>query len=378
LHSFAITDQDTALVTAYDPLEMDLTGVYWIPTNGWIWDSMFQEIDLETNELIFEWRASDHLDLRESYTWMNLAIRWDPWDHAHLNSVEKDSKGNYLVSSRHLRCVAYVDGKTGDVLWQLGGRNNSFTDLSDGYATTFTGQHDAHWAEEGKAITFFDNGADCNEENEAQSRGVRVEIDLDAMTAKLGGEYFHPAKLRSPSQGSYQTLPNGNVLLGYGEIPAITEFAPDGTPLCDAYFGPSDDFGWETVESYRSLSFNWTGLPKTTPSLLLKENALYVSWLGATEVRRWVLQDSFEKNGGDFDEVLRMRKTGIETVFNLDAKLAVRRYVRVLALDGDDKILETSEVIDLGASASWISDDDAKWREEIPAGSSGLLGHMEW
>ena len=33
----------------------------------------------------------------------------------------KDSKGNYLLSARHVFTITYVDGRTGEVIWHLGG-----------------------------------------------------------------------------------------------------------------------------------------------------------------------------------------------------------------------------------------------------------------
>jgi hypothetical protein len=37
------------------------------PSNGWLLDSMFQEIDIATDELLFEWRASEHFPIHESH-----------------------------------------------------------------------------------------------------------------------------------------------------------------------------------------------------------------------------------------------------------------------------------------------------------------------
>lgn len=135
LHEFTITPQNTALITIYQAIVVDISSAGSRRGRAWIWDSMFQELDIETGEAIFEWRASDHIPIKNSYTTMNSATQGDPWDVYHMNSVEKDELGNYLISVRFLRAMIYIDGKTGEVLWQLGGKDNSFTDLSKGKAT---------------------------------------------------------------------------------------------------------------------------------------------------------------------------------------------------------------------------------------------------
>lgn len=329
---------------------------------------------METGGLLFQWRASDHFDFRESYNNMNAATFENPWDFFHINSVEKDNRGHYLISSRHLRCIAYINGETGEIIWQLGGKSNSFHDLSGGEASEFTGQHDAHFADNGTVITLFDNGADWFHATEEQSRGIRLQIDLEVMTVKLCATYLHPQKLRSASQGSYQTLPNGNVLIGYGSIAAITEYAPDGTVLCDAYFGPSSEFGTENVQSYRNLKFNWTGLPNTRPKLVLFDRSLHVSWLGSTKVYRWLFQDSFRNNSA-FEEFLGVRKSGFETSLALDVHWNIRRYVRALAVDDNEKILSVSDVVDIGELANWFEDDE-EWNDYVDEEQLEMLSHI--
>lgn len=66
-----------------------------------------------------------------------------------MNSVAKDSKGNYLVSARHYSTIYYIS-PAGKIIWQLGGRNSSF---AMGEGATFHYQHDARWVEEGKRLS---------------------------------------------------------------------------------------------------------------------------------------------------------------------------------------------------------------------------------
>lgn len=120
-------------------------------------ETYIQEVDPVTKSLLFQWRASDHVNLNHTFWYPNIrgstnASYWQgasqehSWDFFHLNSVQKDEHGNYLISARHMNSLYYVDGKTGDILWTLGGKKNDFTDLSEGRATDFSWQHHARWA----------------------------------------------------------------------------------------------------------------------------------------------------------------------------------------------------------------------------------------
>ncbi|KAK4544628.1 hypothetical protein LTR36_004200 [Oleoguttula mirabilis] len=369
LHCFTITAESTSLSTLYEKVEKDLSGVNQQRAKGWVWESIFQEVDIETGEVIFQWRASEHVNIAESYTVLNEATEKAPWDFFHINMIEKDAAGNYLVSSRHLRSVLYVSGTTGKVLWQLGGRGNSFEDLSGGAATRFIGQHDAHWGNADQSvITLFDNGADWGGDYEKGSTGMRVEVDLEKMTARLDLKLQHPDRIISASQGSYQTLPSGNILLGYGFNGAMAEFSPNGTLLCDAYFGPSSRFTQGDVQSYRDLKFNWTAFPKTTPNLVWVDGSLYVSWNGATEVKGWLFEDSYtsKQNWRQYDLAAR---AGFETKLSFGGGRPIRRYVRVVAMDHAGEHLGASLVLDLGSVATDWESEAAQL--DAGAGSAG-------
>lgn len=325
--------------------------------NGWIWDSVIQEINIETNEVLFEWSASEHYGTEESYFPAGTAglRRSYAYDFFHINSIDKDSFGNYLVSSRYFHSVTYIEGKTGEILWVLGGRRNNFRDLSDGKATAFAWQHDAHWTADHSGITLFDNGARYGLKPSVESsRAVHISLDLEAMTAEIVREYVNPRKIISASQGSIQVLDTGNVLVGYGYNAAWTEYSSEGEALCDVHIGSQKTFNTGAVQTYKVLKNVWTGRPDTVPDVKVQHNKVYVSWNGATEVRGWILEGSKtpRSEGGEeeFKMVVEVERSGFETEIMFQQKAWC--WVRVVAIDGEGVVLETSEI--------WATGTDCK------------------
>ncbi|POR37738.1 Uncharacterized protein TPAR_02080 [Tolypocladium paradoxum] len=347
LHDFRITKQGTALMTVYDVRDHDLSALG--KATGPIWDCLIQEVDMATGALVFEWRASEHLDV--AHTHRDIGGEGEPgaaaFDWFHLNSIDKDPRGNYLVSSRYLHSVTYIHGRSGEVLWVLGGKGNMFRDLSGGNATNFAFQHDARWDNDYAEITLFDNSDVGQLSERSNPRGMRIRVDQEAMTATLLAEYKNPRRIPAESQGSMQTLPGGNVVVGFGFTGAYTEFSRAGTPLCDTHYGPETGFGSGDVQSYRVLKFAWRGFPATDPDLAVARDdarvwRAYASWNGATEVTRWVLQgaDDEEPGARGWSVVETRPRDGFETDFVLEA--GHPRYLRVVGLDCKGNALGTS------------------------------------
>ncbi|WPH03451.1 putative oxidoreductase [Acrodontium crateriforme] len=386
LHEFQIIDGKTALITAYHVVEAKLGDTEHEGRDGYIWESLFQEIDIETGEAVFEWRASEHVKLSESFDPIgSRGSEGDPWDFFHINSVDKDLNNNYLVSSRYLRSILYISGTTGEVLWHLGGKENSFTDESDPGqdALHFVGQHHARWTDNYNSITFFDNRADWTSQEDVKSAGTKILVDTELKTVAVDRVYVNPIHdVLSTSQGSLQTLPNGNILLGYGFNAVITEFSPHGEVLCDAYIGePSSRFGTGDVQSYRNFKFNWTGLPTTEPSFRLINGTFFTSWLGSTEVRSWSLRHAFDEDR-TYDDLALFPKEGFETRLELSAGQNIRRYVAIVALDQYGKDLAWSKTIDISKDVDfWLTRgivDAASYDAEYSSDGRDREVDFEW
>ncbi|KAH9219381.1 ASST-domain-containing protein [Leptodontidium sp. 2 PMI_412] len=354
-HEFTITDHGTALLTQYRYEEGDW-GIGLRP-QGYIWDSVFQEINIETSEVLFEWHAYDHADINKSDfpSGSSGRNRYSGYDFFHINSIDKDALGNYLISSRYYQCLMYISGTNGSILWELGGRRNSFTDLSNGKATKFGWQHHARWTADHSGITLFDNGARYKlKPTVDHSRGVHIALDLQAMTATLKTSYINPRKIISGSQGSMQTLPSGNILIGYGYNAAWTEFSAEGEVLCDVHIGSQKFFNTGAVQTYKVLKFPWVGRPTRRPKVKSLGGWAYVSWNGATEVRAWVWKGLDEAGGELGVEDVRVERMGFETKLEVDCHKW--NFVKAVAIDANGTVLGESEVVTVTCEEPGIFD----------------------
>src|SRR5215204_2187752 len=330
LHEFFITAEDTALLTAYVSTQTDLSPIGG-PEDGAVWEGIAQELNLETGEVLFEWRSLEHVGVEETYR-EPPQNPGTPLDYFHINSIDIDFDSNFLISAKGTSAVYKVDRESGEILWRLGGKRSDF-EMGEGTRTAF--QHDARRQEDG-TITIFDNGA--YPKVHEQSRAIQLRLDEEAMKATLVRAYTHPDELVSTSQGNMQVLPNGNVLVGWGSEPFVSEFSHDGELLFDARIPPGDD-------SYRAFRFPWKGQPAEAPDVAADrrsddEVTLYASWNGATEVESWEVlagahPDRLEPLGS-------VPRGGFETAISARTE---EPHVAVRARDSSGRVLGTSSAV---------------------------------
>jgi hypothetical protein len=324
LHEFVITPRDTALLTSYVVEKADLSAVGG-SRQGTIQDAIFQEIDLATGKLILEWHSLDHVPMKESYTPVTA-----DWDFFHINSVDLDNDGNLLVSSRSMQTIYKLD-RAGRIMWRLGGKSSDF---EIGPGANFAWQHDARRQPDG-TFTVFDNGA--TPVVEKLSRGLILDVDERAMTSTLLHQYTHP-KILAASQGSVQLLENGNVFVGWGEIPHVSEFHRSGHMVFDAELG-------DKYESYRAFRLPWSGLPAEAPALATARDGAkltaYASWNGATGVERWQLLAGAQASS--LRPVASTRSQGFES--SLRATVAPGQCLAVQALGASGAPLGQSSTV---------------------------------
>lgn len=340
------------MLTAYIKTSWDLSA--YGRDHGYIWDSAFQEVDIETNEVLFEWRASQHFALEDMT--VNSWAEWtghegDPWDWFHLNSVEKDASGNYLMAARYTNAITYIEGHTGNTIWTLGGKGNDFYNSPDTNTTRFTDPHMARWTSEGSAITYFDNIAAWSlDAPMRESHGVKLRLDVARRVATAEDEILHPEQTFTASEGSMQVLNNGNYFVGYGAASKYAEFTPNGTLLCSAHYAPlgreNDETGQGALGSFRILKQKWVGWPEEPPRVKINGQEMHVSWNGATELRGWRLAGRRIASHSWEDLGIRKR-LGFETTLSLQGKSY--SAFQLTALDARSNAL-----------SAWMIQDDGK------------------
>jgi arylsulfotransferase ASST len=318
MHEFKITPRNTALMTLSHRVSVKSRNVL---------EGAFQEVDIRTGRVLFEWHSIDHVPLTESY--YRLPRNPDrTYDYFHINTIEIDHDGNYLVSSRNTHTIYKIDRRTGNIIWRLGGKRSDFK-LGRGVA--FGWQHDVRRQKDG-TLTMFDNEA--APKLRAQSRGLVLRVDERRKTATLLHSFVHTPAIVAVDQGNMQKLANGNYLVGWGHQPYVTEFGPHGKTLLDLRFGRSG------VDSYRAYRFRWVGRPHSKPAVAVKGNTLYASWNGATEVRSWQLLGGADRKR--LRPLLTVPKTGFEAAIPLPSNAP---WVAVRALDRLGRSLARSAAV---------------------------------
>ncbi|HTA13179.1 MAG TPA: MFS transporter, partial [Solirubrobacteraceae bacterium] len=113
LHALVISGED-AWVTANKDIARNLAA-YGGAYNGALIDSAVQEYNIKTGKLLRTWDALDHIPLGDSYA--SVPTNGFPWDAYHVNAVELDGSGRFLVSMRNTWAAYMVDVDTGAVEW---------------------------------------------------------------------------------------------------------------------------------------------------------------------------------------------------------------------------------------------------------------------
>jgi hypothetical protein len=348
-HEFLITPQGDAIFTVFKLVPMNLAK-YGGPSQGFVGDSGVQEIDLATGKLLFSWDMLKHVSPAASEYPASYANSSDDdvWDTYHVNSLDLGPNHQLVISSRNVWAVYDVSMANGKFLWQLGGKGSTFTFSQPG--ATFAWQHTVRFLP-GNKISMFDDGCCENPavpQPQQQSHGLLLQLDLKNKTATEVTSYFHDPGLQADSEGSYQTLPNGDAFIGWGSEPYYSEYAPAGNAEGDGGQSLLYDVMLPSYErSYRVLREDWVGTPYYRPSEAVRASGsgvnVYVSWNGSTQTVAWRVL------GGPSPHSLsvlapRVAPTGFETLVSVKA---VGPYFEVQALGVGGRVLGTSKVVPL-------------------------------
>ena len=183
---------------------------------------------MKTGLVRWEWHSLDHVGASESETPAPTSAA--PWDWFHINSIDPQPDGNIFISARSTWAGYQLEGGSGNILWRLGGLKSSFK-MGPGTETAW--QHDGRILSSGE-VTFFDDGSNPPSTSSRAVCGSRS--TQDPRSAPDRGIHAPRSALLTPSQGNMQTLADGNAVVGYGGVPAISEFAREArccsTPTC--------------------------------------------------------------------------------------------------------------------------------------------------
>jgi hypothetical protein len=112
----------------------------------------------------------------------------------------------------------------------------------------FAWQHDAEALGFG-VYTFFDNES-AGAAQLPYSRAIYVKVDPISHVATLLAADNQPEGLSAPSQGNAQTTLLGDLFVGWGALPYISEFDPQGNLIFNAQFPTG-------VNTYRAYLQPW-------------------------------------------------------------------------------------------------------------------------
>lgn len=342
IHEFLLTPRDTALLLSTKTVAMDLTP-YGGPQNGYVQDFAIQEIDLRTNELIFFWDALTHIPLSDSYeSASDLSSSGNIWDAYHLNSISlTDHEDDILVSGRNTWTLYKINKPTGNIIWQLGGKQSSFTISPD---AEFSWQHDGRFLPN-NLISMFDDNSDDSSVPGPYSHGLILQLDFGNMSASVYRTYYHDPNIIVASQGNVQSLENGNKFVGWGQSQYFSEYSEagntEGNPSLNLLYDASMPGNNYTYRAYRN---DWVGIPFYPPSIGFTstggQNTLYASWNGSTETAEWQVWEG--KKAHKLSPIATLPKTGFETAITVSQN---GPYFQVKALNEEGRVIGVSKVI---------------------------------
>jgi hypothetical protein len=249
LHELILLPDGHQLMLGDDPEIVDMSSL--VPGGGrgaTAIGAVIQELD-RNKHVIFQWRTFDHFKVTDC-TQEDLTAQ--SIDYVHPNTIEVDTDGNLLLSSRHMDEITKIDRKSGAIIWRWGGKNNQFKYLGD--SVGFSHQHTIRRTQSGSLI-MLDNG---NYRTPPYSSVVEYAVDEVAKTARLIWQFRHKPDVYAVAMGSTERLPNGNTLVGWGSAsPAIDEVRPDGSVAFELQLPDS-------IVSYRAFRMPWHASSRVT------------------------------------------------------------------------------------------------------------------
>jgi hypothetical protein len=163
-----------------------------------------------------QWRALDHLAITD----LDPALRAGRTvNFTHANALDLRGDGCLVLSFRSLNEVTCVDVESGAVRWRLGGRMNEFAFDTPG--TPYVRQHGARAV--GDGVLLLDNLG-----HQDGSRAELYQLDPDGRTATRAWHVGASPAATAVLGGAVQSLPDGRVLVAFGDGRRVQEFDAGG------------------------------------------------------------------------------------------------------------------------------------------------------
>jgi hypothetical protein len=355
MHEFNILEGGkTALACTYRHALVNMADFGRPTEESWVTVGGFVELDVATSEVLVQWDSFDKIALHES----NMFHAWDNpagepgWDYVHINAVDKNKAGDYLISLRFTNTLYLISGRDGSIVWRLGGLESDFDQ-----DFTFSKQHDAKFVSSDgtrHVISVLNNASDERGNDENTSAGLVIELNtaVTPMTARVIRRINRPDSGLTRLRGSFRPLPNGNYFVGWSERGYSSEHASNGDLLMTARF-VSDRYS-----TYRAYKGEFTGRPTAPPDLVANvygtddkdtTTLIHVSWNGATDVVQWKFYAQSYDRGLPV-LIGSTNKTDFETMFIADGYMD---WVSAEAIDADGNVMHTSRVTRTGIPTNW-------------------------
>lgn len=215
----------------------------------------------------------------------------------------------------------------------------------------FSSQHHARILSENRTtviMTLMDNAADSEgRQNDtalaSSAKKFALYLDETPMRAALLQQWTRPDYQLSRKRGNVETLPNGNVFIGWSQDAYMSEHTQDGKLVLEARL-TSSRFG-----TYRSYKLPFVGKPTQPPIMKALQygaagsgftNA-YVSWNGATEVSTWLFM-GIPVGENNWVEITSVNKTGFETMLTTSG---LWDHMSAIAFDINGNRIGSSDIV---------------------------------
>lgn len=210
-------------------------------SNGTYSSFLIRQLDIATGKVIWTWSGIED-GAEQGQIPAGSSSDTDPH---HANAIDdqwEDGRLYLYVSMRNQNQMMKLDYETGEVIWKLG-VGGDFTLLEkDGTPATddrwFFNNHDAKMYGP-NLFAVHDNGTErANYGGVNYSRGLQLELDQEAMTARIKFEYTEPNWVE-PIWSGYDVYPDGRSLVAIGhcwlctsqKVASIIELDPAGQVL---------------------------------------------------------------------------------------------------------------------------------------------------